>query len=227
MFRSRASFGVTRPNRLATIGVVRRLSSRFFLVVLSLLGLLRLAAAGSAPSAPVEVTSTKFTNVRPPNGALGNWYEASLILTVRPMPGSPAQMVSRVRVSLLLGFELPAAAGLERRIEYYRSEAECVALEPGRAEVRFYLPAELVKRDQIHADPKYFGIDLAVDGRPIPAGRAAYSSTLIGAEQRKNFQKRASVAAAANEGVLLPQYLTPFANEYGRTTPSFVRKDAR
>jgi hypothetical protein len=126
-----------------------------------------------------------------------------------------------------MAFELPALAGGERRLDFYRADAECVALEPGRAEVRFFLPAELVKRDQLPGEPKYFGVELAVEGRPVPAGRAAYSTGLASPESRKSFQQRAQAAAAANEGLLLPQFLTPFANEYPRSTPSFVRKGAR
>ena len=102
----------------------------------------------------VEVTTVKFTNVRAPTGSNGTWLETDITLNVRPVPGNPSQMVSRVRVSLLLGFELPAPTGGERRLEHYRADAECVALEPGRANVRFYLPPELVKRDQLHGDPK-------------------------------------------------------------------------
>jgi len=30
----------------------------------------------------------------------------------------------------------------------------------------------------------------------------------------------------ANDGILQPQFLTPFVNEYPRATPSFVRRDA-
>lgn len=218
---------MTRPLRLTTFSFVRRF--RFgFLFALASFPILPLTSLGAAAGgAPVEVTSTKFTNVRTPTGSTGNWYEVTLILTARPAPGSAAQMVSRVRVSLFLGFELPGSAGAERRLEYYRAEAECVALEPGRAELRFYLPAEIVKRDQLHGDPKYFGAELAVEGRPIPAGRAAYSANLAGAEARKNFQKKALAAGAINDGLLLPQYLTPFAAEYPRTTPSFVRKEGR
>jgi hypothetical protein len=189
--------------------------------------LLLLVLAVAARAQEVEVTSVRFTNVHAPFGGNGNWLEADIALNVRPVTGSPAQMVSRVHVTLLAGFELAAALGTERRVEHYRADAECVALEPGRADVRFYLPPEMVKRDQLHADPKYWGVELAVAGRAIPAGRAAYATTLGTADQRKNFQTRATAAAAANDGVMVPQYLTPFANEYPRATPSFVRKDAR
>lgn len=175
----------------------------------------------------VEVTTVKFTNVRAPTGSNGTWLETDITLNVRPVPGNPSQMVSRVRISLLLGFELPAPTGGERRLEHYRAEAECVALEPGRANIRFYLPPELVKRDQLHGDPKYWGIEIAVGGRPLLPARAAYVGALSTPEQRKNFQTRGSVAAAANDGILQPQFLTPFMNEYARATPSFVRRDAR
>lgn len=175
----------------------------------------------------VEVGSVRFANLRAPGGANGSWLETDVALNVHAVAGVPGQMVGRVRVALLLGFELPAVAGGERRLEHYRAEAECVALEPGRAAVRFYLPPEIVKRDQLHGDPKYWGVELTVGGRALPAGKSAYASTLPGAEQRKNFQTRASAAAAGNDGVLLPQYLTPFAHEYPRATPSFVRREGR
>jgi hypothetical protein len=182
--------------------------------------------AGSAFAAEeVEVTSVRFANVRSPIGANGMWLEADVALNVRPPPGAPTAMVSRVKVSLLVGFELPAAPGGERRLEHYRAEAECVALDAGRANVRFYLPPELVKRDQLHGDPKYWGVELAVAGHAIPPARNAYATTLSGAEQRKSFQTRAGAAAAPNDGLLQPQYLTPFAHEYPRATPSFVRRE--
>lgn len=188
-----------------------------------------LACLGLARAEEVEVTGVRFSNQRAPavlGGAApnGNWLEAEVSLNVRPPPGTRSQMVSRVRVALLLGFELPASAGSERRVEHYRAEAECVALESGRADVRFYLPPELVKRDQLHGEPKYWGVELAVGGRPIAPVRTAYSTSLASADQRKNFQARGGQQAAVNEGLLLPQFLTPFEHHYPRATPSFVRR---
>jgi hypothetical protein len=195
--------------------------------------MLILGCAVTAAAQEVEVTTVRFANVRVPanlssgGGSSGAWLEADIALNVKPPAGSPGQMLSRVRVSLLVGFELPAVAGGERRLEHYRAEAECVALEAGRADVRFYLPPELVKRDQLHGEPKYWGVELAVGGKTVTAGRTAYSTTLAGAEARKNFQTRAGQAAAANDGLLQPQYLTPFAHEYPRATPTFVRREGK
>ncbi len=173
------------------------------------------------------MSSVKFSNLRAPHGSAGNWFEADIALEVRPAPSTAGRMVSRVRVTLTLGFELPAPPGGERRIEFYRAEAECVALEPGRADVRFYLPPELVKRDQLHGDPKFWGVEVAVAGRAVPAGRGNYVASLPAGEARKSFQARAATGTAANDGLLQPQFLTPFALEYSRTTPTFVRRENR
>src|SRR5262245_33490690 len=120
--------------------------SRFLCFLLPSLLLAAFAAAQE-----VEVTTVRFTNLRAPTGSNGTWMEADIQLSVKPPPNAPRDIVSRVRVALLIGFELPARTGAERRIEHYRAEAECVALEAGRNDVRFYLPPELVKRDQLTA----------------------------------------------------------------------------
>lgn len=185
------------------------------------------ALVGGLSAQEVEVQTVRFMNLRAPTGSNGTWMEADVQLTVRPPPSTPRDIISRVRVSILIGFELPASAGGERRIEHYRAEAECVGLEAGRNDVRFYLPPEIVKRDQLHGDPKYWGVELAVAGKAIPSGRSAYAPTLGSAEQRKNFQTRGGAAATANDGILQPQFLTPFINEYPRATPTFLRREGR
>ena len=197
-----------------------------------LCGLLTLSGLTARGAEDVEVGAVHFNGVRPPGGGSGNWLEADIALDVHP-PGGPAsatvgvvRMVSRVRVTLLLGFELPGQAGGERRKEYYRSDVECVALEPGRADVRFYLPPELVRRDQMHGEPKYWAVQLAVGGRPLLPSRAAFAAALTTTEARRTFATQAA-AANENDGLLQPQYLTPFATEYPRNTPSFVRRDPR
>lgn len=175
----------------------------------------------------VEVSLVRFAAPRAPNQASEAWFEAEVVLTVSPPPAATGRMVNRVRVALSLGWELPGAANSPRRVEYYRAEAECVALEAGRADVRFYLPPELVKRDQLHGSPKFWTVDLAAGGRVLPAARSAASASLMAdAAARRAFQTAATAGAPANDGLLQPQYLTPFALEYPRATPSFVRREA-
>ncbi|MBC7368084.1 MAG: hypothetical protein H7343_14930 [Undibacterium sp.] len=175
----------------------------------------------------VEVASLRFTSARAPHNTPDAWFEAEVVLNVAPPPSAPGRMVNRVRVALAIGWELPAPAGGVRRVEYYRAEAECVALEAGRADVRFYLPPELVKRDQLHGSPKFWTVDLAAGGRALPATRTASAAPLAAdPAARRAFQIAATAAAPANDGLLQPQYLTPFALEYPRATPNFVRREA-
>jgi hypothetical protein len=175
----------------------------------------------------VEVASVRFSSVRAPNNAPDAWQETEVVLTVSPPPSAPGRMVNRVRVTLSLGWELPAPANGARRVEYYRAEAECVALEAGRADVRFYLPPELVKRDMLHGTPKFWRVDLAASGRAVPTTRTASAASLVADDSaRRAFQTAVAAGAPANDGLLQPQYLTPFVLEYPRATPNFVRREA-
>ena len=173
----------------------------------------------------VEVSVSRFGSARAPGGATEPWFEAELVLAVNVPPDSGSRAISRVGVALTLGWELLATAGGARRIDYYRAEAECVALETGRANVRFYLPPELVKRDQLRGTPKLWAVDLTVAGRAIPSAKANQAAALADGSARRAFLSTAAAAAASNVGLLLPQYLTPFAGEYPRATPSFVRRE--
>jgi hypothetical protein len=102
-----------------------------------------------------------------------------------------------------------------------------VARDTGRAEIRFYLPPELVKRDQMHGDVKLWIVELAFAGRILPATRSRFATALVSDEARPSFLARVAVESPANDGLLQPQYLTPFANEYPRTTPTYVRRENR
>lgn len=174
----------------------------------------------------VEVSSVRFDNVRPPADTSDAWLEADIVLQARPDRDRLGNMVPRVRVTLLAGFEVPGRAGRPRRVEYYRSQAECIALEPGRSDVRFYLPPEIVKRDQLHGDPKFWLVELAIAGEPVPPAHNATSQSLGATLLRADFLKRLEAAAPANDGILVPQYLTPFAHAYPRATPTFIRRES-
>ncbi|MFZ9747460.1 MAG: hypothetical protein ACO3G4_12605 [Opitutaceae bacterium] len=184
------------------------------------------AAAAPGPTPSVEVVNLRTNQVRPGNGGPA-WLETTLSLNVRPSGGGAFPVVSAVRVALLMAFEVPGPAGGSRRTQAYAAAVECVALEPGRAEVRFYLPPEILKRDQIRGEPRYWGVELTAGGEALPAARAAYSANLGAPAARTEFQRRWAQAAAANDGILQAQHLTPFALEYPRATPSVVRREPR
>jgi len=129
------------------------------------LSLVAFAATPAVAAESVEVTTVRFATARAPNGAPNPWFEAEVVLAVSPPAEGSGRFVSRVRVGLMLGWELPAAPGGSRRTDFYRGEAECVALEAGRASVRFYLPPELVKRDHLRGPPKLWHVTLLAGGR--------------------------------------------------------------
>ena len=181
--------------------------------------------SGALRGEEVEVTAVRFGSVRPAGNPGDTWLEAAVSLNVAPPPASAGRMVSRVRVVLAVGWDVPAPLGDTRRTDCYRAEAECVALDSGRTDVRFYFPPELVKRDQLRGNPPRWTVDLFVAGRPVPAVRASGSASLADAVARRAFAAAVAAAAPANDGLLQPQYFTPFALEYPRATPTFVRRE--
>jgi len=176
-------------------------------------------------AAEVEVAAVRFAPARPSINSSATWLEATVAINVVPPPDALGRMVSRVRVQLWVGVESPALTGSPARTEYYRAEAECLALPSGRSEVRFYFPPEWVKRDQLQGAPRIWAVELAVGDRAVPPSRAASATALGEAAARRAFFVAALAGAPANDGSLQPQYFTPFAQEYPRNTVTFVRRD--
>jgi hypothetical protein len=176
-------------------------------------------------AAEVEVASVRFAPARPASNSAATWLESTVVLNVVLPAESPGRMVSRVRVQLWVGVESSPLSGSPARTEYYRAEAECLALPAGRSEVRFYFPPEWVKRDQLQGAPRQWAVELAVAGRAMPPARAASATALGDAAARRAFLSAALAGAPVNEGWLQPQYLTPFAQEYARNTVTFVRRE--
>jgi hypothetical protein len=156
----------------------------------------------------IEVAQVRFETVRGPQGA--SWYVAAIELGIKPGPANSSRHVSRVQVGLIVAFE--ATVGLERRWEVYQAEATAVALPQGRAVLRFYLPPEIVQRDRLAGEPRYYLIDLGVAGRSLALRRAQVSSNLPNPEAVARFRERAAASLERNRGILRPQALTPFAH---------------
>lgn len=169
----------------------------------------------------VEVANVKFSSVRVPGNPNSAWYEVDVELQAKPASDAN-RFVNRVRVVLNLGIEISTTGG--KRVEFYRSAAEAVALEAGKSNVRFYLPPEVVKRDRVSGDAKFYLVELAIGGQPVPLARSHVStSSLPGPEAVNSFKAKIASEAAANDGVVLPQYLTPFLFDGSRSAPSCVR----
>lgn len=182
-------------------------------------------SAQTTPPPLVEVRNVKFNTSR---AGSGTWYEAEI--EVQPRPGVGAdnrQFIDRVKVTLNLGvFSVKSPAGAKIPDTYYRASAEAVALESsgGRSVFRFYLPPEIVKRDQITGDQKFYLVELFVDGKALPLTKYHYpATTFTKPEIVESFRSKVASEAGVNDGVMLPQYLTPFANAGSPPPPSFIR----
>jgi len=175
------------------------------------------SSAQTNAAAEVEVRTVKFSTVRQGGGGSG-WLEATVELAVRGGTGGGpyARFVDRVQVSLSL-----AVRKRTEGHEFFRSSTELVSLEAGRAAVRFYLPPEILEREQVNTDPYAYLVDIAVRGRTVAT---AASPVLRSPDALQSFKDRVAQSAPGNDGILVPQYESPFMMENPGDTPSAIRK---
>lgn len=178
--------------------------------------------AQPATVSQVEVASVKFGAAR---FAGDNWFEADVELDVKP-GGKPVsgEFVNKVRVTLTLGCDALDSKGAKRR-DFYRSSAEMITVEGGKANVRFYLPPELVKRDKLKIPVDFYVVELEAAGELQAPRKENASPKFVSADSVKNFMGLATSESGINEGLLMPQYLTPFAFDPQRRSPSFLRRE--
>lgn len=212
------------PNPMGPLDLVSRRASLLAAVVSAALGVPTLTRAQiSAPpaGAEVEVRNVKFALVRPPAGGEA-WLETTVELAVTP--GTTASVYGRFadRVQVALSLSVRRR---DNDFDFYRASGEAVSLEAGRAVFRFYLPPEILRREQVNTDPFAYAVDVSVRGRAVAPSVAALSSALRSAEVLRSFKDRVAQAAPGTDGVLVPQYFSPFVTSYGSDTPSFVRRD--
>jgi hypothetical protein len=175
--------------------------------------------------APVEVRQVRFSYPRVP-GFNSPAMEMEVDLTVRATGAESrnSRFVDRVRATVSIAVEARGRGAVE--LVYYQAVAEAVTLETGRAIFRFYLPPEVVRRDQLSGEPLAWVVDLAAADRVLPPARGAVSDRVRDAERLANFRQRVAENAPANDGILVPSYrfrdgtLAPDA-------PTFVRRGPR
>lgn len=166
------------------------------------------APAATASSTQAEVSNVKFRYDR-------NWLETEIELNIKPAVGD---FIDRTRVTLSLAVEAMPLGATDKKQHFYKATAELVAIEKTKATVRFYLPPEIVKRDRLRGDPLYL-VELDVAGEAQKPSILAISKAIPVAS---TFRSKVSSESALNDGVLLPQYLTPYAN---LPAPSFIRRE--
>ncbi len=178
--------------------------------------------AQPAAASQVEVASVKFGAAR---FGGDNWLEADVELDVKP-GGKPVsgEFVNRVRVVLTLGCDAVDSKGA-KRLDFYRSTAELISVEGGKTNVRFYLPPEVVKRDKLKTPVDFYVVEVDAAGEPQVPSKESAATKFSSPESRKIFLSRATSESGINEGILMPQYLTPFSFDAQRRSPTFLRRE--
>jgi len=192
-------------------------------ILLALVGGAWVARAQSdiEAGARVELRSVKFAQVRAASGG-GTWTEGVVELGVIASSegGTYARWAGPVRVALQIAIRKRSG-----EFDFYRATAEAVALEAGRASFRFYLPPEIARREQLtSAEPHSWLVEITVAGQPQSAGPAHASPLLASPDALRSFKDRVARQATLNDGVLVPQQDSPFADAYAGETPTFVHR---
>jgi hypothetical protein len=175
-------------------------------------------AADSDPAAVlakmVTVSAVNFSSAQASESNSGAWDEIDIEMSVQPTP--TLQWADRVRVTLTLAFTV------EGHAKTYRATAEAVALEVGSPNFRFYLPPEVIKEYKLKDTADFYAVEIAVGGVKLPLTKKNFSSSIDSPEKLKSLL----ASGSENNGILLPQYLSPFAHDPGKPTPTFMRPES-
>lgn len=169
----------------------------------------------------VEVKNRNLGSVRPFSASGKNWYELNVALDVRPSAGRLSRTTNRLSVVVYLGYDR-AMEGGKRRWEFYRSRVELMGLQRGGTQVRFYLPPEIVRRDELEGTLDYWVVRIEGTELAETPFMTRHSAALSDDEVRRDFLEKVDAEAPLNDGILRPQYLTPFNLAYPRSTPTVV-----
>ena len=150
------------------------------------------------------------------------------------------QWVDKIKVTLTAIFK-PLSAKDASEFSYYRASATVLTMEVNSSRsVFFYLPGDIVKRDRLKLQPDYYYVQLEVGGSEVPlfteAGKlvpdqlAAVHKQFVNKKDFDGARDLADRGAAANNGMLRPQYLVPYSIfdtlPPGSPSPEYIREDA-
>lgn len=170
----------------------------------------------------VEVGGVTFSQVRALQSTTDHWQEMEISLKARPDRHRLGHVTDRVKVKVYIGYEHAVAEG-KREWKFFRARVDLVGLRSGRSSVRFYLPPEIVKRDETQSGPKYWAVELVGEGMEVSPTRRNYSLALKDERMLSQFMDKVSNEGAANDGLFQPQHLTPFAAQNPDSTPTVVQ----
>lgn len=174
----------------------------------SLIALTLLPAALPAQAdAPLKVNRVKFNN----NVNPFDWNNMEIELEAQRTPGTASEYVDDIEVTVTLAYEQDDAEGFLM----FRSSVEIITLQVGDSRlITFWLPYDVVERYDLDNEPKYWIVDLSVAGQVLPVEISdkgeRFSRNITTPQVLSSFRSRADAEASANDGVLRPQYLSPY-----------------
>lgn len=194
--------------------------------------------AAAPVKSPVAVRDVKFMQVRI-GGQEHPWNRMQVEVQANATldPKAIKRWVDKVKVTVTQIYKTESAKFEDWN--YYRSTATVLTLEVGKPRsVLFYLPGDIVKRDNLRKEPDYYFVQVEVGGTESPLFDAkgallAEQSRAVHREiAKKDLFDKAKDAAdrgvITTPGILRPQYLLilPDAVPAVPASPEFIREDA-
>ena len=202
-----------------------------FIAILAILLLNSALLTHAGQRDPVFVNQVRFAKEKLNQAAsLGPWLEVEIEIEGGPNPDPNAfnrRFVDNVRVFLGLCFSLDSKPKPEKAFRFFRAAAHLPTIEEGdRRSIFYYLPPEIIERDQLREKPFANLVELSVGGQTLATRKGNTSSNLENARQVANFRQRLDAQALKNDGILLPIYDTPFQRDSRKlqVSPAFVHK---
>jgi hypothetical protein len=195
---------------------------------------------GGVPKASVSVRDVKFLQTKL-NNQVNPWNRMQVELQANFNPDPKAlnkRWVDKIKVTVTQIYK--TASKDPKDWNYYRASATVLTMEVNQPRsVVFYLPGDIVKRDNLRKEPDWYYAELSVGGAEEQMFDA--KGSLLAEHSNavhKSLSKKSDFDAAkdaadrgvgANPGILRPQYLVTLLYPDAPVvppSPEFIREDA-
>lgn len=205
------------------VGKQRFLQRVFYALLASLLAITTAQAQGTTDEPSVAVARIDFDDTDFGGASPEDWIRVRVELEAQRNPNPESKTpnwVDDIEVTLNLAYQ---DRDNDREFHCYRSEATILTLEIGeRRPIFFYLPWDIVERDNFDREPFGYLVELRVGGEELPITKDNTSRTINKREALEGFRSIMQQNAPNNEGVLRPQYLVYPEREHSQS-PTFKR----
>ncbi len=200
-----------------------RIASLFILAFLIIGGS---ASQLNAQADRVTVKNVKFGSKERP------WGDYMVEIDVEAM-GNPKndpsvinpKYVDNIEVKLLVGYPHPNPADGKDSFIFHEASVVIATMEVKKSrKIAFWIPYDIAQRDNLSKEPKYWVIDLAVNGTDIPVTEQNIGNRASRTLNPQSLASMRNMAGSPTKGIMLPGYLSGNGyRESGQNRPPFVR----